>query len=120
MEPPRGLTSHGLRRTQEPQNPRTEEPQNLRTLARLPGPRYVVLVRASSRILLARAGLKTPHEQKRVSTAAASSGVRRFSLTKSIIFFASEWLIMPCPHIVESIITCPDGILSVLPSKPSE
>ena len=63
-------------------------------------------------------GLNTPHEQKRVSVAAASSGVRRFSLTKSIIFFASEWLIMPCPHIVDSIMTCEFGIFSVLPSKP--
>ena len=38
----------------------------------------------------ARAGLNTPQEQKRVSVAAACSGVRRFSFTKSIIFFASE------------------------------
>jgi hypothetical protein len=38
----------------------------------------------------ARAGLKTPQEQKRVNVAAHWSGVRRFSLTKSIIFFASE------------------------------
>ena len=45
---------------------------------------------AASRMRLARAGLKTPQEQKRVSVAAACSGVRRLSLTKSIIFFASE------------------------------
>src|SRR4051812_14720526 len=57
--------------------------------------RYGVLVRTSSRILRAREGLKTPHEQKRASVAAAASGVRRFSLTKSIIFLASDALTMP-------------------------
>ena len=69
---------------------------------------------------MARDGLKTPHEQNRVNVAAHCSGVRRFSLTTSIIFFASEWLIIPCPHIVDSTITCALGIFSVLPSKPSE
>src|SRR3954447_12038090 len=94
--------------------------------SRAPPPRYVgryrdfVFVRASSRILLARAGLNTPHEQNRDMTAAACSGVRRFSFTKSIIFLASEWLTMPCPHMVDSIATCRLGMFSVLPSKPSE
>ena len=68
----------------------------------------------------ARAGLKTPQEQKRVRMAAACSGVRRPSFTQSIIFFASDVLTMPCPHIVESISTWAFGRFSVLPSKPSE
>ena len=75
---------------------------------------------ASSSSLCARDGLKTPQEQKRVRQLAAWAGVRRPSFTQSIIFFASEWLTMPCPHIVESIITFASGKLSVRPSNPSE
>ena len=51
---------------------------------------------------------------------AAGSGVRRPSFTQSIIFLASEWLIMPWPHMVLRVKTCVFGSFSVLPSNPRE
>ena len=78
------------------------------------------MLRASSKIRLARAGLYTPHEQKRAIYVTACSGVRRPSLTQSIIFLARLVLIMPCPHMVLSDSTCVFGSFSVLPSNPSE
>ena len=84
------------------------------------GPPHFVRSRASSSSRRARDGLNTPHEQNRVSTTAACSGVRRPSFTQSIIFLASDMLTMPCPHIVDSASTSPFGRCSVFPSKPSE
>ena len=81
---------------------------------------HFVRSRASSSSRVARDGLNTPHEQNRLSTTEACSGVRRPSFTQSIIFFASDWLTMPCPHIVDSASTSPLGRCSVLPSNPSE
>ncbi len=58
--------------------------------------------RASSRMCSARTGLKMPQVQKRARQAAARSGSRRPSFTKSIIFFAMVCETMPWPHMVDS------------------
>src|SRR5439155_1779225 len=69
---------------------------------------------------LARTGLKPPHEQKRAIYVTASEGVRRPSLTQSILFFARLCETIPCPHMVVSFSNCVLGSFSVLPSTPSE
>jgi len=64
--------------------------------------------------------LKTPQTQNRAAERAASAGVRRPSLTQSIIFFAKLAEIIPWPHIVESSNTGRSGRRSICPRKPSE
>src|SRR5205814_1103386 len=59
------------------------------------GALHRLLPRASSRIRRDRDGLNTPHEQNRARYADACSGVRRPSFTQSIIFLASDMLIIP-------------------------
>ncbi len=77
--------------------------------------------RPPPKICAACVGLKTPHEQKTESyNSRPARGVRRPSRTQSINFFASEWLTMPCLHMVESIMTFEPGSFSVDPSNPSE
>lgn len=49
---------------------------------------YSILLRASSRMRLALTGLKTPQEQNRAMYVTACAGVRRPSLTQSIILRA--------------------------------
>src|ERR1700754_1404271 len=68
----------------------------------------------------ARVVLKMPQEQKRAMVSAASFGVRRFSFTKLIIFWAKLIDSMPWPHMVDSMIACLPGVLSPTFSKPSE
>ena len=68
----------------------------------------------------ARVVLKMPQEQKRAMVSAASFGVRRFSLTKLIIFCARLMDSMPWPHMVDSMMACLPGMLSPTSSKPSE
>ncbi len=55
---------------------------------------YFTPTRTSSRMRRARVVLKMPQEQKRAMVSAASLGVRRFSLTKLIIF---------CARLIESM-----------------
>ena len=70
---------------------------------------YFTPTRTSSRMRRARVVLKMPQEQKRDMASAASLGVRRFSFTKLIIFWAKLMDSMPWPHMVDSMIACLAG-----------
>ena len=64
--------------------------------------------------------LNTPQLQKRAIVRETSAGVRRFSLTQSIIFLTNWAESMPWPHMVESSKTVASGSLSTRPQKPKE
>ena len=64
--------------------------------------------------------LNTPQVQKRAIVRETSAGVRRFSLTQSIIFLTNWAESILCPHMVESSKTVASGSLSTLPQKPKE